>query len=62
MNKAELWDELKMYLIKAIPALYKNAEGILGDGYEELRIKAKVSGMALVLQKMEEFECSLFDN
>jgi len=60
MDKAELWDELKSYLVKAIPQLYDLAWKA-GYQIDEERLNNKARGMDLVLQKMKEFERSLLD-
>lgn len=61
MNKGQLWDELKEYLVKAVPSLCQQAEHRSVDSFEELRLKAKATGLKLVLEKMKEYERSLLD-
>jgi len=60
MNKAQLWDELKSYLVKSIPQLYDLAHKT-GYQTDEERLNNKARGMDLVLQKMNEYERSLLD-
>jgi hypothetical protein len=62
MNKAELWDELKKYLIKEVPRLYNMSWISSGCQKEARRLETKATGMDLVLQKMEELERSLLDD
>lgn len=56
MNKSEAWDDLKQWLVKAVPALYKLSEQNYTNEAESKRLSAKASGMDLVLGKMEEYE------
>jgi len=60
MNKAELWDELKSYLVKAVPQLYDMA---FKAGYHISveRLTNKARGMDLALIKMNELERDLLD-
>ena len=62
MNKAELWDELKKYLIKEVPQLYNMSRFSSSSQEEARRLETKATGMDLVLQKMEELERSLLDD
>jgi len=62
MNKAELWDELKKYLIKEVPQLYNMSRFSSSSQEEARRLEIKATGMDLVLQKMEELERSLLDD
>jgi hypothetical protein len=62
MNKAELWDELKKYLIKEVPQLYNMSRFSSSCQEEARRLETKATGMDLVLQKMEELERSLLND
>jgi hypothetical protein len=64
VNKSELWDELRGWLIKATAEMYKLAEtpqrGHMIVPIEELKRKEnKARGMDLVLKKMQELEKEL---
>jgi hypothetical protein len=60
LNKAKLWDELKSYLVKAVPNLYDLS--YKAGYYKDVdRFYNKAKGMDLVLVKMEEFEKDLLD-
>ena len=56
MDYEMLWNELKEYLIRAVPKMYELGEDKTISANEEIRRKSKASGMDLVLQKMEELE------
>jgi len=56
MDYEMLWNELKEYLIRAVPKMYELCEDKTISANEEIRRKSKASGMDLVLQKMEELE------
>jgi hypothetical protein len=60
MNKEELWDELKSYLVKAVPQVYELAYKA-GYQIDEERLNHKARGMDLVLMKMNEYERDLLD-